>query len=189
MSSRSNIIRAEIADVPMLRDQALAYIGIGSNIGVDDKQPQHTLEQAFLALATLSALPLIVSSLWESQPIDCPPDSPLFINAVAALSPITQDPHHLLSQLQQIEQDFGRQRTGQRNAPRTLDLDLLSYAGIECDDEVLCLPHPRLHQRAFVVFPLLEISPDYRDPSTSRPLRDVQSALAGQGLRKLRKNA
>lgn len=189
MSFHSNIIKARLSDVPALKDKALAYIGIGSNLGSNTGSPEQTLAQAFLALASLSAFPIVVSSLWESQPIDCPTDSPLFINAVAALSPSVTQPLLLLRQLQRIEQEFGRCRTGQRNAPRTLDLDLLSYSDTVWDDETLTLPHPRLQQRAFVVFPLLEISPEYCVPRTSHCLSDLAHTLAGQGLRKFRNNA
>ncbi|MGJ8688360.1 MAG: 2-amino-4-hydroxy-6-hydroxymethyldihydropteridine diphosphokinase [Gammaproteobacteria bacterium] len=189
MSFHSNIIKAKLTDISALDGQPLAYIGIGSNLGSDSTNPQQILEQAFEALKSLSASPIGVSSLWESQPIDCPPGSPLFINAVAVLAPRISDPLTLLRALQDIELEFGRLRTGQRNAPRTLDLDLLSYGETVRSDEVLTLPHPRLHQRAFVVFPLLEISPDYRVPGTLLRLSELAHSLAEQGLRKVGNNA
>lgn len=185
MSFPSNIIKANLTDVSALDAQPLAYIGIGSNLGADGVNPQKTLAQAVLALKSLSALPVVVSSVWESQPIDCPPDSPVFFNAVAVLAPRIDAPVALLRELQRIELEFGRQRTGQRNAPRTLDLDLLSYGETLWNDEILTLPHPRLHQRAFVVFPLLEVSSEYCVPGTSLRLGDLAHSLAGQGLRKV----
>ncbi len=189
MSSHSNIIKASCADIPALEGKPLAYIGVGSNLGAGDADPQRTLEQAFVALATLSALPIAVSSLWETEPIDCPPGSPLFINAVVALAPRLSHPRDLLEELQRIEQEFGRLRLGERNAPRSLDLDLLSYADVLWEDEILTLPHPRLQQRAFVVFPLLEVAPEYRIPGTSSRLSELTYSLVGQGVRKLRNNA
>jgi 2-amino-4-hydroxy-6-hydroxymethyldihydropteridine diphosphokinase len=189
MSFHSNIIRARLNDVPALNNKALAYIGVGSNLGANASSPEQTLEQAFLALASLSAFPIVVSSLWESQPVDCPPGSPLFVNAVAALSPTATEPLVLLRELQRIEQEFGRCRTGQRNAPRTLDLDFLSFSDVKWNDEALTLPHPRLQHRAFVVFPLLELSPEYCVPCSSSRLSDLAHTLVGQGLRKLRNNA
>jgi len=189
MSSRSNIIKAKCADISALSDKPLAFIGVGSNLGAGAADPQRTLEQSFTALAELSDSPIAVSSLWETEPIDCPPGSPLFVNAVVALSPRLTHPRELLGQLQGIEQEFGRLRTGERNAPRSLDLDLLSVADTLWNDAVLTLPHPRLQQRAFVVFPLLEIAPEYCLPGTSSKLSELAKSLAGQGVRKLRNNA
>lgn len=186
MSSPNNIIRAKLEDAPVLAGVHLAYIGIGSNLAADQEEPASLIRRAFSALTLLSDYPLIVSSLWESAPIDCPPGSPRFVNAVAALQPRGDDPRELLASLQQIENDFGRRRGTVRNAPRTLDLDILSFGQILMEEAELTLPHPRMHERAFVLSPLLEISPHYRVPGMARlasvllqeiPAQDVPSSL------------
>lgn len=181
MSSPNNIIRARLDDVPALAGAQLAFIGIGSNLASEQEEPIDLLQRAFAALASLSDYPLVVSSLWESTPIDCPPESPRFINAVAALRPRHSNPRQLLSDLQQIEDDFGRRRSAVRNAPRTLDLDILSFAHVRTQEAELTLPHPRMHERAFVLVPLLEIAPNYRVPGMKRPASALVREIEGQG--------
>lgn len=181
MSSPRNIIRGSLEDCPALEGQLLAYIGVGSNLASEAGDPVQTLQQAVLALAALTEQPMLVSSLWESTPLDCPPDSPRFLNAVVALAPGSRSPMSVLRSLQAIENDFGRLRTGVRNAPRTLDLDLLSYGDLLHSDEVLTLPHPRMHERRFVLQPLLEIAPTYVVPGMSCPARLQLEKIAPQG--------
>lgn len=181
MSSPSNIIRARLDDVPILAGVELAFIGIGSNLTMRQEEPKVLLQRAFTALARLSGYPLLVSSLWESAPIDCPPGSPRFINAVAALLPRQGNPRQLLSSLQQIEDSFGRRRGAVRNAPRTLDLDILSFGNILMQEADLTLPHPRMHERAFVLMPLLEIAPNYCIPGMKRPASALISQIQEQG--------
>lgn len=181
MSSPSNIIRAKLDEVVDFADAQLAYIGIGSNLATRQDEPAQLLQRAFAALALLSDYPVLVSSLWESAPLDCPPEAPRFINAVAVLRPRLCDPRQLLSSLQQIENDFGRKRTAVRNAPRTLDLDLLSFADVLMQDAELTLPHPRMHERAFVLMPLLEIAPNYCIPGMKRPASALMREIEGQG--------
>lgn len=181
MSSPSNIIRAKLDDVPALAGAQLAFIGIGSNLAQGEDEPAKLLQRAFAALALLSDYPLVVSSLWESAPLDCPPDSPRFINAVAALRARDNSPRQLLQSLQRIENDFGRRRGAVRNAPRTLDLDILSFAQVLMQDAQLTLPHPRMHERAFVLMPLLEIAPEYCVPGMKRPASALMREIEGQG--------
>ena len=130
-----------------------AYIALGSNLA----QPEAQIIQAFDALAQLPDTRLITrSSLYRSAPVGYA-DQPDFINAVARVE--TQlSPHDLLQSLLGIEQTFGRVREF-RNAPRTLDLDLLLYDDIQFHETGLTLPHPRMHERAFVLMPLVEIDP------------------------------
>jgi 2-amino-4-hydroxy-6-hydroxymethyldihydropteridine diphosphokinase len=134
-----------------------AFVGLGANLG----DPRAQLESAFEAL---SALPLTAvvkrSSSYRSAPIDA--GGPDYVNAVAELE-TELPPLALLQALQAIEQHHGRHRGG-RNAPRTLDLDLLLYGDRQSDEPQLRLPHPRLHQRAFVLQPLLEIEPQLIAP-------------------------
>lgn len=135
--------------------QARAYIGIGSNLGEPIKQ----VNDAFRALEHLPASICIARSpLYRSAPMGGPPDQPDYINAVAALD-THLTPAQLLVALQAIELAQGRIRTV-RWGPRTLDLDLLLYDQHVSDDPQLTLPHPRLQERAFVLYPLYDIAPD-----------------------------
>jgi len=130
----------------------VAYIGIGANLG----DAQATVTQAMDSLAQVPQSCLTArSSLYRSAPYEA--SGPDFINAVVALE-TTLDPLVLLEELQRLEQDAGRERP-YRNAPRTLDLDLLMYDDLVLDTPRLTLPHPRLAQRAFVLMPLAEIAP------------------------------
>jgi 2-amino-4-hydroxy-6-hydroxymethyldihydropteridine diphosphokinase len=131
-------------------------------------------------LQTLSRSPLRRSSLWRSTPVDCPPGSPLFVNAAVALEPLAgETPESLLAKLQALEREFGRQPKRVMNEPRPLDLDLIAF-GVEVrSTPELTLPHPRAHQRRFVLEPLAEIAPEFVLPGQTRPVRallaDVRS--------------
>lgn len=136
----------------------LAYIGLGSNL-------QAPAEQIKAALTDLQSLPatqlLKKSSLYASPPMG-PQDQPDYINAVALLETALK-PHDLLDQLQKIEQQHGRLRK-RHWGERTLDLDILLYDAQMIEDERLSVPHPGLTQRAFVIYPLLEIAGDIMIP-------------------------
>ena len=137
---------------------ATAYIGLGANVGGDLKALRATLGSAWRALAALpDAQVLATSSLWRSVPVDA--GGPDYLNAVVALRTSMQ-PLELLHALQAIEHAHGRQRP-YRNAPRTLDLDLLMFGDTTLNLPELTLPHPRLHLRAFVLRPLLEFAPEH----------------------------
>ena len=133
-------------------------MALGANLG----DPVATVEAA---LAALKALPqttlLAVSSLYRTTPVGLR-DQPDFINAVAALD-TELTPAALLEELFAIEARFGRQRSV-RNAPRTLDLDLLLHGDTRSDHPAMILPHPRMHERAFVLTPLAEIAPELMLP-------------------------
>lgn len=145
-----------------------AYVGLGANLG-DAQANVRT------ALRALDALPqterLATSSLYRSAPVDA--GGADYVNAVAELR-TTLAPQALWQALQRIEAAFGRQRP-YRNAPRTLDLDLLLYDERISDDAALTLPHPRGHLRAFVLQPLAEIAPGLAWPGRGR----VEALLAG----------
>jgi 2-amino-4-hydroxy-6-hydroxymethyldihydropteridine diphosphokinase len=129
----------------------LAYVGLGANLG----DPADTVRTAIEALGRMPASRVeAVSALYRSAPIDA--EGPEFVNAVAALH-TTLSAYELLAQLQAIEAEFGRERPYQ-NAPRTLDLDLLLYGDREIASDDLTVPHPRMHQRAFVLRPLAELA-------------------------------
>lgn len=131
---------------------ATAYIGLGANLG----DARASLKEALAQLATAPGIVACdASSFYRSAPVDAA--GPDFVNAVARLQ-TTVDPLALLDLLQTIEQRHGRARP-YRNAPRTLDLDLLLYENLAMDDPRLVLPHPRMHERAFVLAPLAELAP------------------------------
>lgn len=128
----------------------LAYVAIGANLG----DAQATVRWAMKALADLAQSTLLAcSSLYRSAPLDA--GGPDYINAVVSIDTDLSAPA-LLVALQDIEQQAGRVRTF-RNAPRTLDLDLLTYGHACMDSALLQLPHPRMYQRAFVLMPLAEL--------------------------------
>lgn len=136
----------------MTSPQVLAYVGVGANLD----QPRRQVEQAITALHELPDTRVDArSSLYASAPVDAP--GPEYVNAVVAMR-TTLPAAPLLQALHAIEARSGRVRTTV-NAPRPLDLDLLLYGDLRSDDPALRLPHPRLHLRAFVLVPLLEIAP------------------------------
>lgn len=151
-----------------------AYVGIGANLG----DARATVRAAIERLRPLGARRW--SALYRSAPVDAA--GPDFINAVAELdTPL--DAVVLLRALQAIEADFGRERP-YRNAPRTLDLDLLLYGDHVAGGGELVLPHPRLHRRAFVLRPLLELVPDIAAPDLG-PLQPWLDAVADQPIERL----
>ena len=135
-----------------------AFIALGSNLA----DPIYQVQAALAALTELPSTQLVKqSSLYRTAPVDCPQHNaemvPDFINAVAELA-TDLTPLELLDELFAIENQAGRERP-YRNAPRVLDCDLLLYEGCIMETEKLTLPHPRMHQRGFVLLPLFEIAP------------------------------
>jgi 2-amino-4-hydroxy-6-hydroxymethyldihydropteridine diphosphokinase len=151
-----------------------AYVGIGANLA----DPRATVLAAIERLRTLGLV--AASGLYRSAPVDAA--GPDFINAVACLETTLSAPD-LLAALQAIEADFGRERP-YRHAPRTLDLDLLLHGDTVSHTPSLTLPHPRLHLRAFVLQPLLELAPDLRAPGLGA-LAPYLPATAGQLVERL----
>jgi 2-amino-4-hydroxy-6-hydroxymethyldihydropteridine diphosphokinase len=134
-----------------------AIIALGSNLGDSRK----VLRAALARLQNFSAAPVLKSSLWQTTPVDCPPDSPKFVNAVAGLRPQKNEtPESLLAKLQALEKEFGRRPKKILNEPRPLDLDLIAFGNEVRSTAPLTLPHPRAHLRRFVLQPLAEIAPD-----------------------------
>lgn len=155
-----------------------AYIALGSNLG----DPLATVQAAFAALRTLPETTLVAaSSLYRSAPVGLK-HQPDFINAVAAVD-TALGAEALLEELFAIEARFGRRRDF-HHAPRTLDLDLLLYGSETRSTPRLTLPHPRLHERAFVLLPLLELAPDIAIPGRG-PAHDLMAACREQKLAKL----
>ncbi len=154
----------------------LAIIALGSNLG-DSRQ---IFARAIARLQQLSMRPLLKSSIWRSTPVDCPPGSRDFLNAVVGLTPgPAETPESLLAKLQALEKEFGRLAKKVLNEPRPLDLDLIAFGDELRTGAVLALPHPRAHQRKFVLQPLAEIAPDLVLPGQSKTVTQLLSELPG----------
>jgi 2-amino-4-hydroxy-6-hydroxymethyldihydropteridine diphosphokinase len=135
----------------------IAFVGLGSNLG----HPRRRLARALAALARLPRSRLVAASgNYVSAPMDCTEPQPDYVNAVAELR-TALTPSALLGRMRAIERRQGRRRHGstRRNAPRVLDLDLLMFGRRRLSRPQLSLPHPRMHERAFVLQPLIDIAP------------------------------
>jgi 2-amino-4-hydroxy-6-hydroxymethyldihydropteridine diphosphokinase len=154
-------------------------IALGSNLG----DSAATLRTAIHRLRERSPSAFAASSLWRSTPVDCPPGSPLFLNAVVAFTPRDgETPETLLEHLQSLEREFGRQPRVIFNEPRPLDLDLILFAGEVRSTPQLTLPHPRAHLRRFVIEPLCEIAPDLVLPGQLLTVRELLAGLPADPL-------
>lgn len=161
----------------MTASKTVCYIGIGANLGAAEE----SVRQAIARLGTLPGTRLDASSsLFRTAPVDAGGDD--YVNAVARIESMLE-PADLLQALHGIEQEFGRERSV-RNAPRTLDLDLLLYGTRRLAGADLTVPHPRMHERAFVLIPLLQLDPFIDIPGLG-PAHAYAPAVAGQAIRKL----
>lgn len=148
-----------------MRPRITAYIALGANLG----DPLAALRRAMDDIAAIQGVKLLKrSSLYRTAPLAS--SGPDYVNAVIEIQTVLSAPT-LLAELQQIEQLAGRERPS-RNAPRTLDLDVLTYGDASMDSEALVIPHPRMTERAFVLVPLAEIAPHR---VTAAQLQAVQS--------------
>ena len=138
-------------------------IALGSNVG--DRL-------AHLRAAMEQLAPILVSPVYETEPVDCAPDTPMYLNAVVEIES-ELEPEILLQRLQQIEQSEGRPASHGVNEPRTLDLDLLYAADLVINTPTLTLPHPRMTQRRFVLQPLADIRPDLVLPGCRRTVAEL----------------
>jgi 2-amino-4-hydroxy-6-hydroxymethyldihydropteridine diphosphokinase len=155
----------------------IAFIGIGANLG----DAQANVEDAIDRLDELPGTMLVsISSSWRTAPIDS--SGADYINAVACID-TELAPLDLLAALQAIELAHGRERP-YRNAPRTLDLDILLYEGEQIDTPALQVPHPRMHERAFVLAPLLEIAPGANIPGRG-PAKSFMAGVADQQISRI----
>jgi 2-amino-4-hydroxy-6-hydroxymethyldihydropteridine diphosphokinase len=163
---------SENGDKP--EDLCLVFVALGSNLG----DPVRNVRQAIERLRTFSERPLIESSLWQSTPVECPPGSPVFVNAVVGLTPRSgETPESLLAQLQELEREFGRQPKKVMNEARPLDLDIIAFGNEVRTSRELTLPHPRAHLRRFVLQPLSEIAPDLILPGQAKPVAHLLEDL------------
>lgn len=135
-----------------------AVVALGANLGDRLSQLRFTVER----LAALSVEPILVSSVWETAPVNCPPGSPNFANAVVLLTPGSlANPSEWLGQFQIWEREAGRTPRQQINEARPLDVDLIAWGELRLTTPLLTIPHPRAHLRRFVLEPLAELAPDW----------------------------
>lgn len=172
-----------------MKDSATVFVSLGANQPSFAGNEQQTILAAVSHLQELSTAPVQLSSLYISDPVDCEPGTEDFVNAVAKLAvPISVLPYNLLNRLHKIEDFFGRQRgpKGKTNAPRSLDLDLISFDAVVVTNEWLTLPHPRAAQRLFVLVPLMEFCSDLELAASTTDLADLIHRLPkSPGLKKL----
>ena len=155
-------------------EQILAIIALGSNQG----DAQQNIFGAIERLREMSTRPLLKSALRETSPVDCPPNSPRFVNAVVGLIPHEREtPESLLQRLQQLEIEYGRQPKQVLNEPRPLDLDLIAFGDQVRATPQLALPHPRAHLRRFVLEPLAEICPNLVLPGQNKSVKQLLDDL------------
>ena len=161
----------------------IAIVALGSNLG----DSRRILLAAMDRLQTFSDQPILKSSLWQSLPVDCPPGSPEFVNAVVGLVPRKgETPESLLKKLQEVENEFGRSRGHIINEPRSLDLDLIAFGAETRISADLLLPHPRAQVRRFVLQPLSEIAPELILPGQEKTVSQLLAGLpAGEIVTRL----
>lgn len=140
-----------------MKTSHLAVVALGSNLG----DSASLLRQAVCELERLAGGNFRASSFHRTEPVDCPPGSPPFLNAVAVFEPQPgETPESLLAKLQALEKQCGRTPKKVLNEARSLDLDLIAFGGEVRQTPQLVLPHPRAHLRRFVLAPLAELAPD-----------------------------
>jgi 2-amino-4-hydroxy-6-hydroxymethyldihydropteridine diphosphokinase len=156
-----------------------AYVALGSNLS----DPRRQVEGAFEALADLRGARLVSrSSLWRSRPLG-PQDQPEFVNAAAGIL-TTLAPRAFLAALQAVERRLGKAEPAIRWGPRVIDLDLLAFSDTRADEPGLVLPHPGLHRRNFVLYPLSEIAAELWVPGLARVCR-LRDAVSPAGIERL----
>ena len=120
--------------------------------------------------------PVLSSPIYETEPVECEPDAGKFLNAVLEIE-YDGDPSELLEQLVRVEESLGRKRDHARNVSRRIDIDLLYADDLSVENERLQLPHPRLHQRKFVLQPLADIRPDLTLPNQTKTVRELLAQI------------
>ena len=159
--------------------RCLSYIALGSNLG----DSRRIILEAMARLQKLSDRPLLKSSLWQTSPVNCPPNSPLFVNAVVGFTPQKNEtPESLLQKLHALEKEFGRTPKMVLNEPRALDLDLIAFGTETRNSPELVLPHPRAHLRRFVLQPLSEIAPDLILPGQAKTISQLLVGLPDEEM-------
>ncbi|MAE51504.1 MAG: 2-amino-4-hydroxy-6-hydroxymethyldihydropteridine diphosphokinase [Micavibrio sp.] len=152
----------------------MILIALGANLKGPYGPPENTLKMALVTLENAGVHIVGKSRIWVTEPVPVS-DQPLYRNAVIAVQ-TKRSPIDLLELLHTIEADFGRVRS-ERNAARILDLDLLSYNDVVIHDECISIPHPRMHERAFVLVPLCEVNSDWVHPVLQKTANELLSML------------
>jgi 2-amino-4-hydroxy-6-hydroxymethyldihydropteridine diphosphokinase len=153
------------------------FIALGSNLGDSRK----IIFDAMARLQIFSDKPILKSSLWQTSPVDCPPDSPKFVNAAVSLIPKENEtPESLLNKLRELEKEFGRAPKKVLNEPRPLDLDLVAFGNETRNSPELILPHPRAHLRKFVLQPLSEVAPDLILPNQIKTVLQLFAEISSE---------
>ena len=152
----------------------LAIVALGSNLG----QSREIIQVAFTHTKFITDRPILQSSIWETTPVDCPPGSPKFFNAVVGFIPQKgETPESLLLKMRDLEKVFGRTPKKVLNEARPLDLDLIAFGNETRNTPELILPHPRAHLRRFVLQPLSEIAPDLILPGQGKTVAELLAEL------------
>jgi 2-amino-4-hydroxy-6-hydroxymethyldihydropteridine diphosphokinase len=149
-------------------------VALGSNLG-DRLENLRAARRQIVQLAEVEP-PIVSSAIYETDPIDCEPEAPKFLNAVVEFD-YEGDPTHLLEELLRIEESLGRKRDHAKNVARTIDIDLLYCGDRQIDNECLRLPHPWMHLRRFVLKPLADIQPDLVLPNQTKSIADLLAEL------------
>jgi 2-amino-4-hydroxy-6-hydroxymethyldihydropteridine diphosphokinase len=152
-------------------------IALGSNLG-DRLANLQAAREALLEIATPGES-FLQASVYQTEPLHCPPDSPFFYNSVVEIA-YEGSPFDLLNLTQSIEIRLGRITHPERNAPRIIDVDLLYFGDQMVDTEALVLPHPRIGERRFVLQPLADIRPDLILPSSTHSISELLEKLSSQ---------
>jgi len=178
MKSAGRIANKSALRIPR---SALAFVALGSNLG-DSRQ---IILDAMARLQQFSDEPIRISSLWETSPVDCPPNSPKFLNAVVGLIlKEYETPESLLEKLRELEKEFGRTPKTVLNEPRPLDLDLIAFENETRNSPELILPHPRAHLRKFVLQPLSEIAPELILTDQTKTVSQLFAELSSEEILK-----
>ena len=156
-----------------------AYLALGSNVGDREQMLQSAIEKLQTPGLTIKR----VSSVYETEPMYLK-EQRQFLNLVVEAE-TELFPMMLLSRIQRVELALGRRRAGPANGPRTIDIDILFYGGFTVRSAKLEIPHPRLHERRFVLAPMAEIAPDFRHPQMRRTMRELLGGVEAQKVRRV----
>ena len=166
----------------MTKKSKMAYVALGANLG----DSAVMLRRAVVEIAAGSLGKAVGSSLWRTEPVDCPPGSSPFLNAALGIWPKPDTtPESLLNDLLAIETRLGRTRSGLPNSPRVIDLDLIAFGDETRHTSELILPHPLAHERAFVLAPLAEIAPELVLPGQLCSVADLLNLIGQVGVSKV----
>ncbi len=161
----------------------MIFVALGANIASPVGPPAVTLRRALEAMPKHGIQVGAVSPFYRTPAWPAGSGQPDFVNAVAEVR-TKRGPNELLRELQVIERAFGRERKTKWE-PRALDLDLIDYGGLVSDAAHLSLPHPWVHERAFVLKPLADIAPQWRHPDTGQSVSDLLKIVGEEGVKRL----